>query len=676
VGGVAAAVRWVQLVAGGLLVGVFAGRLLVLRPAARAAGAEAPADPLDRRLGRLAAGALAVAVGAGLLDLWRQTSVATGLDLRASLSGSALAAVLLGTQYGTVWLVRHGLLLLLGALLVLADTEQDARDWLALRLQGLLMGALSFGALAAAGHAASAQQLPGAAIAIDALHLLATGIWLGGLPVLALALRWAARLPGRAGAVVAAEAARRFSALGLVAVGTLGLTGLYNAWEQVGGFAALFGTPYGRWLCAKLALLAPLVAVAAVNLLVLKPRLARAVATRPAPDPVTIRRVTRNVGLEAALGLVVLGVVAVMVLTTPARHVAPDWPFGFRFSWAATKLLPGVQTRVAIGSQLVLLGLIAALLAALVRRRGWRPVVAGGAAAALAGLWVALPPLAIDAYPTTYARPVVPYSAASVADGLALYRQHCTACHGPAGYGDGPAGTRLRPPPADLTARHAGDHTAGDLFWWVTHGIAGSAMPGFGDRLGDEERWSLVNAVRALGAAEAARRLRPTATEEPQLVVPDLAFTTGVGESHSLKDYRGERIVVLALFTLPGSRPRLLELASVYPSLRLLGAEVIGIPLDDPSAVYRALGPAPVFFPIVVDGAEEAAATYGLLGRDGGDGAPSGHVELLVDRQGYLRARWIMGRDGDGWADPARLVAEVQRLAREPARPVAAEHVH
>jgi len=35
----------------------------------------------------------------------------------------------------------------------------------------------------------------------------------------------------------------------------------------------------------------------------------------------------------------------------------------------------------------------------------------------------------------------------------------------------------LNPTPADLTAAHVDDHTEGDLFWWLTHGIAGTAMP-------------------------------------------------------------------------------------------------------------------------------------------------------------------------------------------------------
>ena len=52
-------------------------------------------------------------------------------------------------------------------------------------------------------------------------------------------------------------------------------------------------------------------------------------------------------------------------------------------------------------------------------------------------------------------------------------------CHGIAGYGDGPAAADLKPKPADLTARHAASHTVGDLYWWLSHGIKETAMPGF-----------------------------------------------------------------------------------------------------------------------------------------------------------------------------------------------------
>jgi putative copper resistance protein D len=394
----------------------------------------------------------------------------------------------------------------------------------------------------------------------------------------------------------------------------------------------------------------------------------------------------RNVLGETALVAAILTVVAVLGLTTPGRHDEVAWPLSFRLDWAATKALPGVQPRVAIWSQVATLGLVALLLALLVRPRRWRVAAVGGAIALVLGATLALHPLAVDANPTTYLRPAVPYAAASILQGQALYRAHCQGCHGVAGYGDGPAGADLPRRPANLTAQHAADHTAGDLFWWLTHGIPGSGMPAFADRLGIEERWDLINFVRALSAAERARDLGPIATIHPAAVAPDFTFTTGVGEGRALRDWRGRGLVLLVLFTLPASSDRLTELSRLSIALKLRGGEVLGVPLKDASAVYRTLGSQPVFFPLAVEGADEAGSAYMLFRRDltaeglGPEPSPVRHMELLVDRQGYLRGRWTprnLGRDSEGWADPGRLLAEVDRLAREvPLAPPAAEHVH
>src|SRR5262249_26502493 len=159
----------------------------------------------------------------------------------------------------------------------------------------------------------------------------------------------------------------------------------------------------------------------------------------------------------------------------------------FRLAPEVTWNFPGVKTQVLIGSQIVLIGLLAAIVGFLVRR--WRPLILAGAAILLtAGAQQILPPLAVDAYPTTYLRPAVPYPATPVPPGAALYPSHCAGCHGPTGRGDGPAAAGLPRPPADLTAPHANDHTAGDMFWWLTHGL-GTVMPGFGASLSDDDRW-------------------------------------------------------------------------------------------------------------------------------------------------------------------------------------------
>src|SRR5207249_2101590 len=211
---------------------------------------------------------------------------------------------------------------------------------------------------------------------------------------------------------------------------------------------------------------------------------------------------------------------------------------------------PAEASRTFMGCQIAVLGLVAMLAGVIVRT--WRlPLVALALVALGAGAGLALPPLAIDAYPTTYLRPSVPYQAASVASGAALYRESCVACHGARGAGDGPAGLNLPRPPADLRAPHTAQHTAGDLYWWLTNGIPAAGMPGFGARLSEDQRWDLINFLRALSAGDAARGMG-TAVEPDRrwLVAPDFAFAVGPTPPRSLKEYRG-RVVLLVLYQLP-----------------------------------------------------------------------------------------------------------------------------
>ncbi len=104
----------------------------------------------------------------------------------------------------------------------------------------------------------------------------------------------------------------------------------------------------------------------------------------------------------------------------------------------------------------------------------------------------------VDAYPTSYVTNPMPPDPAVVAQGAALFRTHCTPCHGQTGRGDGPAAAALSAPPADLTADHVDDHTDGDIFWWLAYGMAGTTMPGFEGTLSDTERWQLIRFVRSL----------------------------------------------------------------------------------------------------------------------------------------------------------------------------------
>jgi putative copper resistance protein D len=231
--------------------------------------------------GRRAAPMTAVALIAMTAWLVIETNLMSGEPV----SAETLGIVLRETQFGTLWIWRAVLLIALSALTLW-------RIRLA-RFVAALGATLVLILTASAGHGGadgSSIHLAG-----DAIHLLAVGAWLGGLVPFAVAMR----LPD-AGATV-----WRFSTLGVISVCIILATGAINAWFLVGNSPALIGTPYGRVLLVKIALFCIMVAVAAVNRFCLTPR----------GDLAALRR---NAQIEAALGVVIIVIVAVLGTMPPA----------------------------------------------------------------------------------------------------------------------------------------------------------------------------------------------------------------------------------------------------------------------------------------------------------------------------------------------------------------------
>jgi putative copper export protein/mono/diheme cytochrome c family protein/peroxiredoxin len=684
--GVSIAIRSAQLGASLLLAGGFIFLLVVARPAFQVAKGEGPSafERFDARVLHIAWWSLLALFTTGLLGLWLQLATVTGLPWLQALTPDSLWSLLSGTQYGRVWSIRLSLVTLLGGILWLHGQEQDGKDWWALRLEAAGLAVSILLAQVWMGHAAAGEGIGLVyQVLADGIHLLATGVWLGSLPLLALLLLWMQRGDFPGAEYVAAESTRRFSALALASMGLLILSGLANAWELVGTIPALIGTTYGRLLMLKVSLLLPLLGLAALNLLRDKPRLLQGM-TAPAHGNtrLVLYHLRRNVLGELVLGGGILLVVGALSIMPPAVHEQPNWPFASRLSWEATKELPGVRTSVAIGIQVSLFGFFVALIAPITRIRRWPWIFAAGAITVGAGFWLWLPKLTIDAYPTTYVRPIVPYNALSIAHGLQLYDDHCAVCHGTEGYGDGPAAAVLRPRPADLTAKHTADHTAGDIFWWLTHGMKERAMPGFQDRLNEEERWDLINVVRILSASEQARALGPRVSADLRAVAPDFTYTTPFGEARTLKEFRGRDQVLLVFFSLPQSRQRLVQLQELYAQLRPLGVEILGIPWQQDNALDESTRHLSLAFPLVRDGGSEAATTYALFRRSLSpefsipDPPLPAHLEFLVDRQGYLRGRWSPD-EGVGWSEPAQLMAAIEELRQEKLEAPAPDlHVH
>jgi putative copper resistance protein D len=147
-----------------------------------------------------------------------------------------------------------------------------------------------------------------------------------------------------------------------------------------------------------------------------------------------------------------------------------------------------------------------------------------------------------------------------------------------------------------------------------------------------------------------------------------------------LKAERGKSMVLIVLYTWPGSLERLRQLAEAAPALAKAGVRVVAAPLGAESAVAAEPGDAKLLAPILATVGPEMAATYSLYRRTPSiEGVPPmpEHLEFLIDRQGYLRFRWNP-EDGGGWGQVAALIERVEALNKEPPRPPAPEggHVH
>jgi putative copper resistance protein D len=260
-------------------------------------------------------------MASGLVWLGLEAAAMSGQPLPEALGRQTLGTVIAETHFGQVWLARAALSLVLAALLAVAWRPLAMAGRAVLALCAIVAAAL-LSSLALAGHAnAEHGAQRGIHLAADAVHLLAAGAWLGALlPLAALLGRPSASADGATLDAVA-DAVRRFSFLGLLAVSALLITGIVNASFTVATIPALLTTRYGHLLLFKLALVVGMLAFAANNRTRLTPSLADT-ALAPSARAAVVARLRRSATGEIAFGLAILLVVGALGRTVPASHAA------------------------------------------------------------------------------------------------------------------------------------------------------------------------------------------------------------------------------------------------------------------------------------------------------------------------------------------------------------------
>ncbi len=612
-GGASLAIARGIAVAGLLSVfGTLAFRNLVLPKALARARAELAAA-IKRRLVLLAQASVAATFAATLAWLVVESANMADADSLAA-AFAAVPTVLKATTFGHVVTLQLLALVLLAA--VIGRRDRSLR-------QGVAFGVATVALCLQAGHshAAAMDEGPSVLLGMDLLHLLGAGGWLGGLLPLLIVVRHA---PPQ----IAATTARWFSPMGKACIGLLAVSALVQGWILVGSVPGLVGTAYGWMVLVKLGLSAVLLAFAAANRYRLAPALLHTA------NPQSARRIlVRSIMLQTGAALAIVTAAIVLSGLPPAMHLQPIWPFTRRIDLSAVREDPDFLREAVLAGLSLVAGSV--ILAAALLWRRWRLAAAGIAALTA---WFAVPHLDVllaDATPTRFYHSPTGFSSDTIVEGAALFGSNCAVCHGAGGAGDGPLAKTLPMSPANLNANHVLEHADGEIFWWLSQGIrtpeGAQAMPGFAARLSEDERWSLIDYIRAnnLGTAYrlAGEWSQPARAPGFQVRCGDAIIVSS--------DFRAS-FVRLVIGPAPAgpSPPGLVE---------------IGTQPGPPGACVAADAKVPAAYAIIAGIAPAALAG----------------TQFLIDGEGWLRALQRPGATM-GWDDARMLSAELQALRQRP----------
>ncbi len=321
--------RWIELVGIGGLLALIGFRLLIWRWTWRPPP-PVPADGRDAALAWsrdtwwVAFGALALVSLAGeACVLVVKTAGALGTSVWGALGDPAgIVRVLADTRFGDLLQVRTLALFVLFAVGVwrflaeyrsdAAPTARDADGGLAPMLIMLVPALVAVGSISAQGHA-STTAMPALQVPMDALHVAMAGAWIGCLAIVALHLLRLPRIAGVGGRLIGGLALARFSALAVIAVALLVLSGVVRAVGEMSSPADLWETSYGWTILVKIGLLA----VATVLALRSRRIVSALRHAGGAPNTATLALVRRNAWIEVAITLVVVALAGLLVGQVP-----------------------------------------------------------------------------------------------------------------------------------------------------------------------------------------------------------------------------------------------------------------------------------------------------------------------------------------------------------------------
>jgi copper transport protein len=233
-----------------------------------------------------------------LIALWVVATLGVAGVIESQREAAAVTwAAVFSTSLGSIDVERAAALVVTAFGVLLALVRGAAARSIGVALAGI-GAAASMWVDVAASHA-GAQAPEAVNLIVQWAHIVAGGIWIGGLGMLILAIRGQ---PSE----VKGQSVRRFSTIAGFAIVVVGLTGTVRAIIEIGSVGQLFGTAFGVLVLVKSVLFLMLAALGAVNRFGNVPRASS-----------VLRGLRRVASTEIVVGTAVVLVAATLVNVAP-----------------------------------------------------------------------------------------------------------------------------------------------------------------------------------------------------------------------------------------------------------------------------------------------------------------------------------------------------------------------
>ena len=218
----------------------------------------------------------------------------------------ASASSVLQTSFGSVWILRMTVTVILLAIWFLMENKSSVshkKQWVVLGLSLILIGTTTL-----IGHGTASEQL--SALAIDYIHNLIASVWIGGVIFFAfILLPVFAKLDDSKKERLALLMIPKFSSMFIISLGIIIITGPTLLWLLEDDVEALGQSYYGYLIIAKIAIASVMVAIGGYNQM----RIQKTAESKLESGSLVVhKKLKRSLRTEAALGIILLGVVALL----------------------------------------------------------------------------------------------------------------------------------------------------------------------------------------------------------------------------------------------------------------------------------------------------------------------------------------------------------------------------